>query len=70
MQPVEAEENVIIKVSESELNSDLMEGYAICEVCGKPCGKIVPKPGKVYHWECAYENCREIREIVQKAKGI
>lgn len=46
------------------------EEYAVCGYCGKPCGKPIGPKGKVYHWECAFEACKERREVVLKEKGI
>ena len=42
--------------------------YAVCEVCGKPCGAPVVG-GKVSHWKCAFEMMRETREQIQKERN-
>jgi len=44
------------------------EKYAVCEVCGKPCGAPVVG-GQVYHWKCAFEIMRETREQIQRERS-
>jgi hypothetical protein len=46
------------------------EVFEICGYCGKECGPKLPtKMGgnpKVYHWDCAFDKCRESREKLHK----